>query len=119
MPIKNKSKSTLILALGISVSVIFGQINSAIAQTGNSGNEGYQSNERDALYGGSTFGDFNPMDAIHNLKFRNSRNSEEFSQDSQVQINNSASEFKRLQQQRVLESQSNNDSDKPETAATE
>ena len=103
MPIKNKSQSTLVLALGVSLTLIFGQMTPAVAQFGNSNNEGYQSNERDSLYGESSFGDFNPMDAIHNLKFRNSRNSEEFSQDSQVQINNSASEFKRLQQQRILD----------------
>jgi hypothetical protein len=98
----NQLKSTLILSLGISITLIASQFSPAIAQ---STNEGYQSNERDALYDG-TLGDINPMDLIHNAKFRQSRDAGQFSQDSEVQINDSASEFKKQQQQRILESQS-------------
>ena len=117
MPIKNKSRSTLIFGLGVSLTLIFGQLNPAVAQTSNSADQGDQSNEIDPLYGG-TFGNLNPMDLIHNSRFNNGRSSEEFGQDSQVQINDSASEFKRLQQQRMLQSQPNTTPTKPEEAVT-
>lgn len=119
MPIKNKSGSSLILGLGVSLTLILGQLTPAVAQIGNSTNEGYQSNERDSLYGGGSLGSLNPMDLIHNLKFNSGRSTEEFNQDSQVQINNSASEFKRLQQQRILDSQPNTTSTEPEETVAE
>lgn len=119
MPIDNKSKLSLIFGLGVSFTLILGQLTPTVAQTGTSANEGYQSNERNSLYGGGTLGDINPMDLIHNLKFNNGRSSAEFNQDSQVQINNSASEFKRLQQQRILDSQPNTTTTAPEETVTE
>ncbi|MGF1539942.1 MAG: hypothetical protein ACFCU5_05720 [Pleurocapsa sp.] len=120
MPINNKLRRTqapslpfkLIFGLGVSLTLIASQFSPAAAQ--NSTNEGYQSNERDSLYGDGTFGDLNPMDFIHNAKFRQSRNAQEFDQDSQVQINNSALEFKQQQQQRILEFQNNNNPAEPE-----
>lgn len=110
MPIKSKLQSTLVLGLGISLTLIASQFSPAVAQNTN---EGYQTNERDSLYGG-TFGNVNPMDFIHNAKFRKSRNAQQFNQDSQVQIDNSALEFKQQQQQRILESQSDNTPAEPE-----
>jgi hypothetical protein len=74
----------------------------AIAQTSDPVNEGYQSNEQDSLYG-EGFTGINPMDLIHRAKLNNGRSSEEFDRDSQNNLNNSASEFKRLQQERILQ----------------
>jgi hypothetical protein len=72
------------------------------AQTSDPANEGYQSNEQDSLYGEGLTG-INPLDLIHRAKLNNGRNSEEFDRDSQNNLNNSASEFKRLQQERILQ----------------
>jgi hypothetical protein len=74
----------------------------AIAQTSDPANEGYQSNEQDSLYGEGLTG-INPLDLIHRAKLNNGRNAAEFDRDSQNNLNNSASEFKRLQQQRILQ----------------
>jgi hypothetical protein len=73
---------------------------SALAQ--NQDNEGYQSNEQDSLYGDGISG-INPLDLIHRAKLNNDRSTEEFDRDSQNHLNNSASEFKRLQQERILQ----------------
>ena len=56
----------------------------------------YQSNEYDALTGP---GGINPMDLIHRASMSTSRNQEQFQSDSQNQINDAASEFKRQQQE--------------------
>lgn len=57
----------------------------------------YQENERDA-FTGSTFGNsFNPMDLIHNSNFRRSRNTSEFQEDTQTDLQNAADKFKRQQ----------------------
>ena len=47
----------------------------------------------------------NPLDLMHRAQQLNGRSAAEFNQESQVQINNSANDFKRLQQQRILEQQ--------------
>jgi hypothetical protein len=63
----------------------------------------FQKNEVDSM-GESTFGSgFDPMQMIHNANFRRSRNGAEFAEDTQNNLNNAAEEFKRLQQQRILE----------------
>lgn len=56
----------------------------------------FQSNEYDALTGP---GGINPMDLIHRANMSTSRNQEQFQSDSQDQINDAASEFKRQQQE--------------------
>lgn len=62
----------------------------------------YQTNEKGSLSG--TFGnDFNPFDLIHSARFANGRSNEEFDSDSNENINDAALEFKRQQQQLILE----------------
>ncbi len=65
-------------------------------------NPGYQSNEKDSLYGEGISG-INPMELIHRANLSNGRSLEEFNQESAGQIQDSASTFKLLQQQRILE----------------
>jgi hypothetical protein len=78
---------------------------STLAQNQDPANEGYQSNEQDSLYGEGISG-INPLDLIHRAKLNNGRNAEEFDRDSQNTLNDSASEFKRLQQERILQQNS-------------
>lgn len=74
---------------------------SSMAQVDANTNNGYQANEQDA-FTGDTFGNtFNPMDLIHNSNFRRSRNSSEFQEDTQTELQNAADKFKRQQQQRI------------------
>ncbi|MGV2831103.1 hypothetical protein [Myxosarcina sp. GI1(2024)] len=77
---------------------------SALAQYREPADSGYQSNEKDSLYGDGITG-IDPVDLIHRANLRNSRTAEEFQVESQGQINNSAAEFKQLQEQRILEQQ--------------
>ncbi len=70
----------------------------------------YPSNEKDSLYGEGVTG-INPMELIHRANLRNGRTPQEFQQESQGQINNSAQDFKELQRQRILEQQRSQDSE--------
>lgn len=90
------------LSLGVTLTFISGLTSSALAQNQESDNGTYQSNEEDATYGNGV-GGLNPLDLMHRAQQLNGRSAEEFNEESQVQIDNSASEFKRLQQQRILE----------------
>ncbi len=101
-------KSLILTSL---TSLLFGFAAPAIAQTEDYSNgllqpntEGeFQKNEIDST-GESTFGSgFDPMQLIHNANFRRSRNGAEFAEDTQNNLNNAADEFKKLQQQRLLE----------------
>ena len=62
--------------------------------------QGYQSNERNGLEG---TGGLNPLDLIHRSQQLGRRSAAEFEEESRGQINNSATDFKRLQQQKILE----------------
>ncbi|GAB4530792.1 MAG: hypothetical protein Tsb0014_13780 [Pleurocapsa sp.] len=104
--------------MGISWSVIYGAIAPANAQY-TTNNDGYQSNEQDATYGQGISG-LNPTELIHRAKLQNSRSAEEFSQDSQSQLNDSASDFKRQQQEMILQRyQSQSESEETEEAVVE
>lgn len=105
MLLKNNQTGTLSLslALGLILSLMGGLNSSALAQVGTD-DQGYQTNEKDSLYGDST-GGLNPLDLIHRSQQLGGRSAAEFEEESQGQINNSASDFKRLQQQRILEQQ--------------
>jgi hypothetical protein len=62
-----------------------------------------QKNEIDST-GESTFGSgLDPMQLMHNANFQRSRNGAEFAEDTRNNINNAANEFKKLQQQRILD----------------
>ncbi|MEO1004350.1 MAG: hypothetical protein AAFW67_00595 [Cyanobacteria bacterium J06638_38] len=87
--------------LGLTVTLGIGFSLSAQAQSGVD-NEGYQSNEKNGLEG---TGGLNPLDLIHRSQQLGRRSASEFEEESRGQINNSAADFKRLQQQRLLEQQ--------------
>ena len=97
------------LTLSVSLGIVFSSslIAPAMAQYRNQEDSGYQSNEENPMSG--TLGGIDPIDLIHNANLSNGRSAEEFDQDSQQQIQNSAEEFRRLQRERMLQ-QHNNES---------
>ncbi len=92
----------ILLSLGIITTLIPGYTDSAVAQYESSQEPVYQSNEKDSLYGDGISG-LDPMQLIHRANLSNGRSFEEFNQDSILQIQDSASQFKLLQQQKILE----------------
>ena len=96
------------IALSLSVTVALGVTSPARSQYVDPNDQGYQSGEKDALYGDGITG-INPLDLIHRANLSNGMSSEEFSEQSQGQIQNSASEYKRLQQERMLQQYRNQD----------
>jgi hypothetical protein len=96
------NKLLINLGLGIILILLAGINSSALAQS--SENDGYQTNEKDTTYGDAPAG-LNPLDLMHQAQQSNRRSTSEFSAESQGQLDNSASDFKRLQQQRILEQQ--------------
>ncbi|AFZ35396.1 hypothetical protein Sta7437_1838 [Stanieria cyanosphaera PCC 7437] len=105
MLIPNKlTQLTTILGLGISLTLVTAIAQSSLAQSNNPANEGYQSNEESPFLGSGN-GGFNPLELIHRANLSNGRSLNEFNQDSENNIKNSASEFKRLQQERLLQQQ--------------
>lgn len=93
------------LNFGLGLAVALAALNAPAYAQPVTGNEGYTSNEKDSLYGDAPAG-LNPLDLMHRAQQMNRRNATEFNEESQTQINNSVSDFKRLQQQRILEQQS-------------
>ena len=92
------------LGLGVALAVVVGVGTSAQAQY--KADDGYQSNEKDSgVYGDAPSG-LNPLDIMHRAQQTNGRSAAEFNEESQTQIDDSASDFKRLQQQRILEQRS-------------
>lgn len=65
---------------------------------------GYQSNEKDTLYGDGVTG-LDPIQLIHDANLRNSRTPEQFQEESQGQLDESVTNFKELQQQKILDQQ--------------
>ncbi len=98
---KNKLQLITIISLGAIVALLSSN-NSALAQVGVNNNDGYQSNEQDAIYG-KGLGGLDPIQLMHKAQQMNSRSAEEFRQESQVQINDSVLQFKELQQRKILE----------------
>jgi hypothetical protein len=97
------SRLSLIFGLGVALVSVAGFNSLAVAQS--SADElGYQSNEKDPTYGDAP-GGLNPLDLMHRAQQLNGRSAAEFNQESEVQINNSANDFKRLQQQRLEQQQ--------------
>lgn len=89
------------ISLGI-ILTLMASINPVQAQSAD--NEGYQTNEKDTTYG-DTPGGLNPLDIMHQAQQANRRSAAEFNAESQGQLDASVSDFKRLQQQRILEQQ--------------
>lgn len=101
----------------VAVALVAG-LNAPISAQPVDNNEGYTSNEKDSLYGDAPAG-LNPLDLIHRSQQLNRRNAAEFGQESEVQLDNSASDFKRLQQQRLLEQQQRSLENSTESTETE
>ncbi len=98
----NNSLAKLITVLGLTIPLAFGACSLASAQSSTFDGANDQSNEKDGLFGDSTLG-INPLDLIHEYNLRNGRSSAEFGEESGTQIQDSAAEFRRLQQERILE----------------
>ena len=118
--IKLNLRNQLLPSFGLSLALILaGGLNfSALAQSGTD-NQGYQPNEKDSTYGDAPAG-LNPLELMHRAQQLNGRSAAEFDEESQSQISNSASDFKRLQQQKILEmqQQKTNSSEVEETTET-
>ena len=93
--------SQIAIALGLGLTVALGVTAPASAQSNNL-DEGFQSGDRDALYGDGITG-INPLDLIHRANLSGGLSAEEFNEQSQGQITDSAAEYKRLQQEKILQ----------------
>jgi hypothetical protein len=93
-------KNTTSLTLGIILAGMFNFSPASLAQVSNSDSDGYQSNEKDALYGGDGFS-LNPMELIHRANLNNGRSGEEFEQESQQNMSTSAADFRKQQLERL------------------
>lgn len=102
--IKNNRLHRTGWAAGIALVAIAGLNSAVLAQSSTGADDGYQPNEKNGIYGDAPAG-LNPLDIMHRAQQTNGRSADEFNRESQTQIDNSASDFKRLQQQRILEQQ--------------
>ncbi|BFM38568.1 hypothetical protein [Synechocystis sp. LKSZ1] len=94
------SPARLTLLAGSLVSLFLMSAQPTPAQTHNSTtNDGFQSNEQN-VNGFGTSG-FDPLSLIHNANFSRSRNSSDFADDTNQNLNKAAQEFKRQQQQQL------------------
>ena len=93
--------SQIAIALGLGLTVALGVTTSVRAQA-NDPDEGFQSGDRDALLGDGITG-INPLDLIHKANLSGGLSAEEFNEQSQGQIQDSAAEYRRLQQERILQ----------------
>ena len=94
--------SQIAISLGLGATITLGVTSPVRAQYVDPNDRGYQSGEKDALYGDGITG-INPMDLIHKANLSGGLSAEEFNEQSQGQIQDSAAEFKRLQQERMLQ----------------
>lgn len=98
----NNRKILMSLMVGLSlITVMNNAVNAQGINRTNGQPDPFQRNEKNPLYGDG----INPLDLIHNANFLNGRNSADFAEDTNVNINNAAQDFKRQQQQRMLEMQ--------------
>ena len=93
------------LSIGVALNFISGWSTTAYAQYQAPQDDGFQSNEQDSMFGGSASG-INPLELMNRIQLSRERSLEEFSDDSATTIKDSASEFKRLQQERLNQQQS-------------
>ena len=115
--IKLNSWSCISLGMGVALISIASFGSGAMAQYG--ADQGYQSNEKDSgIYGDAPSG-LDPLDIMHRAQQTSGRSAAEFGEESQTQLNNSASDFKRLQQQRILEQQQSRNATEVEAETTE
>lgn len=100
--LENNQLNRICGAMVVATMAIAGLSSSVLAQAGE--DDGYQSNEKSGIYGDAPAG-LDPLDIIHRAQQSNGRSAAEFDQEFQTQIDSSASDFKRLQQQKILEQQ--------------
>jgi uncharacterized protein involved in copper resistance len=94
------SQIALSLTVSFALVLISGMRQPTLAQLSNSNSDGYQSNERDPLYGGDGI-DLNPMDLMHNASQMDRRSGDDFDRDSQQSITDSAANFRKQQLERM------------------
>jgi len=92
------------LSLGVILILVAGFSSSTSAQSKYEEDNGYQSNEKSGVFGDTPSG-LDPVELMHRAQQANGRSAAEFEADSQGQLDSSVSDFKRLQQQRILEQQ--------------
>ena len=92
------------LSLGVILTLVAGFSSSTSAQSKYEKDNGYQSNEKSGVFGDTPSG-LDPVELMHRAQQANGRSAAEFEADSQGQLDSSVSDFKRLQQQRILEQQ--------------
>lgn len=97
------NRLTISLSLGMIATVLVGLNSTSFAQSRND-NDGYQSSEKSTLFGDSPSG-LDPLELMHRAQQLKGRSAAEFNADSQGELDSSVSDFKRLQQQRILEQQ--------------
>ncbi len=102
MMINQLKPLNIVLSLGMITALIPGYSTSTLAQSQIDKDPNHQSGDKNSLYGDSITG-INPMELIHRANLSNGRTIEEFNQESAGQIQDSASQFKLLQQQKILE----------------
>ncbi|MEL6437746.1 MAG: hypothetical protein AAFQ80_00625 [Cyanobacteria bacterium J06621_8] len=93
-----KPESLIKISLGMLLAVA--TFNSTAQAQSGVDDQGFQTNERSGLEG---TGGLNPLDLIHRSQQLGKRSPAEFEEESSGQLDNSATDFKRLQQQRILE----------------
>ncbi|MGK7895348.1 MAG: hypothetical protein AB4372_17440 [Xenococcus sp. (in: cyanobacteria)] len=90
------------ISLGLGITVALAATSPAKSQYVDPNDQGYQSGEKDSLYGDGITG-INPLDLIHRANLSGGLSAEEFNEQSQGQITDSAAEYKRLQQEKILQ----------------
>jgi hypothetical protein len=104
----NLSVHMLAIAASLGLGAVLGVSSfeqSALAQTIESQQpREYQSNEEDT-FGRNALGGFNAMELMHRANLSRSRDSAEFQEDTNTNLDKAAQEFKRLQLQRLQNSQ--------------
>ncbi len=98
------NKLAISLSLGTILTLIAGFNSSTLSQSRYEEDNGYQSNEKSNVFGDTPAG-LDPVDLMHRAQQLNGRTQAEFEADSQGQLDDSVSDFKRLQQQKMLEQQ--------------
>jgi hypothetical protein len=97
----NIKKITISLTIGTTLGVLSSLFSPILAQTAQDlGN--FPSNERDPNSSGLG-GAINPMQLMHQLQMSNGRSMSDFVTDSNRNIDNASSDFKKQQQERILQ----------------
>ncbi len=105
----NIKQITISLTIGTTLGVLSALFSPILAQTSQDLGT-FPTNERDP--NSSSLGaDFNPMDLMHKLQMNNGRDLSDFVNDSNRNIDDASDDFKKQQQQRILQQTSQNTED--------